>query len=163
MQARRTPLVGQVGEYRAVIVKVTDSGSLGARLRVARKARRRTLEQMASLFGVTHSAVSQWENDKTTPDLQRLIAAAESYDVSIDWLVWGGDVSSGIESRIRKIHPTLRAGLVERLHREIDETMEAEKRLPKEMLTAGVVKDADRRLDAWSAKGKPRLPPPKDN
>lgn len=118
---------------------------------------------MAEVFGLTHSALSQWENGKTTPDLPRLVAAAEAYDVSLDWLVFGGDVSSGIESRIRKVHPTLRAGLVERLHREIDETREAEKRLPKEMLTAGVVKDADQRLVSWSAKGKRALPPAKDS
>jgi transcriptional regulator with XRE-family HTH domain len=118
---------------------------------------------MAEVFGVTHSTLSQWENGKTTPELQNLIAVAETYEVSIDWLVFGGDVSSGIESRIRKVHPTLRGGLVERLHKEIDETLEAEKRLPKEMLTTSVVKDADHRLDGWSAKGKRVLPPPKDN
>jgi transcriptional regulator with XRE-family HTH domain len=107
------------------------------------------------LGGMTHSAIGQWETDRTMPELDRLVRAAELYGTSLDWLIWGGDVSSGLESRIRKIPAILRAALVERLHREIDQTEEAAKRLPAGM-TADPVKDRDPRLSAWSAAAKRR-------
>ena len=128
--------------------------TLGARLKAARKKRRLTQEQVAGLMGLTHATVGQWEKDITRPDVPHFIEAAELYDVSLDWLAWGGDVGSGIESRIRRIHKTLRPGLIERIHQEIDQTEEAAKRLPKEMLAEDVVKDRDERLRDWSAKGK---------
>ena len=130
------------------------TNTLGARLKVARKRKRMTQESVAALMGLTHATVGQWEKDLTRPDVPHLIEAAELYDVSLDWLAWGGDVGSGIESRIRRIHKTLRPGLIERIHQEIDQTEEAAKRLPKEMLAEDVVKDRDERLRDWSAKGK---------
>ncbi len=126
---------------------------MGGRLREARKARRLTQQQVGDLLGTTHATIGQWERDETLPDLRNLVVALEHYGVSLDWLVFGGEVGSGIENRIRKIPATLRPGLVERLHREIDQTEEAAKRLPPGML-GDPVKDGDQRLRPWSAKGK---------
>lgn len=163
MQARRTPLVA-----RGIMIYPTMDTSLqtfGERLRHARKHNpnrgMRTLQAVAGYIGVTHSTVSQWESNKTVPDFQNLVTVAEACQTSLDWLIRGGEMSSGIESRIRKVHPMLRAGLVERIHREIDETLEAEKRLPAEMLAETTVKDADKRLLGWSTRGK--LPPARDS
>lgn len=95
--------------------------------------------------------VRNWESGANFPELESLVAVAELYGVSIDWLVWGGSVAKGIDARVRGIPDMLRPGLIDRLHREIDETQEAAKRLPKEMVKNGVVKDADTRLTEWSA------------
>lgn len=130
------------------------TNTLGGRLKVARKKRRLTQEQVGALLGLTHAAIGGWELNRFPPETANLIGVAELYEVSIDWLVWGGEMGSGIESRIRKIHKTLRPGLIERIHQEIDQTEEAAKRLPKEMLAEGIVPDRDERLRGWSAKGK---------
>lgn len=126
--------------------------TLGGRLRQARNARHLTQQQVGDLLGTTHATIGQWERNETLPDLRNLVAAAEHYGISLDWIVWGSEVGSGIENRIRKIPATLRPGLVERLHREIDQTEEAAKRLPSSML-GDPVKDSDPRLGPWSAKG----------
>lgn len=121
----------------------------------ARKRKRLTQEYVAGLLGLTHAAIGGWERNLTIPETSNLIEVSDLYEVSIDWLVWGGEMGSGIESRIRKIHKTLRPGLIERIHQEIDQTEEAAKRLPKELLVDDVVNDRDERLRKWSAKGKP--------
>lgn len=130
--------------------------TMGARLRYAREKAHLTQEAVAEQVGRTHGAVGQWERDETTPELGVFIEAAELYGASLDWLVWGGDdMASGIEGRIRKVHHVLRAALVQRLHKEIDSTEEAAKRLPAEMLSESV-KDRDPRLSGWAVSKKPK-------
>lgn len=141
---------------RAKLGRMTEAPAiagrnLGERLRSARRARHLTLVQVGELVGVTHAAIGQWERNLTLPDVANLTAVAEHYGVGLDWLVWGGDtLGSGLEARVRRIHPTLRSGLVERLHREIDQTEEAAKRLPAALL-GSAVSDNDTRLAPWRA------------
>jgi transcriptional regulator with XRE-family HTH domain len=44
--------------------------SLGEKMRAARKAARKTQDQVADELDVTKGAVSQWENDTTVPELE---------------------------------------------------------------------------------------------
>ncbi len=131
---------------------------MGDRLRLARKKRHLSQDKAAEFLGLTHGALGQWERAETLPELENLISAAEHYNASLDWLVWGGVMGSGIEGRIRKIPEVLRLELVERLHKEIDQTEELAKRLPKEMLGAAI-KDRDPRVQNWAAANlRPRGP-----
>jgi transcriptional regulator with XRE-family HTH domain len=132
---------------------VKDGGRLGDRLKQARQRRHLTQVKVAELLGKTHAAIGQWERGETVPELASLVAAAELYEVSVDWIVWGGEMSSGIEARIKRVPEILRAALVERLHKEIDETEEAAKRLPSGMV-GDAVRDRDPRLSGWSASRK---------
>jgi transcriptional regulator with XRE-family HTH domain len=140
----------------ATIRGMQDDPSFGARLREARKRRHLTQRQVGDTLGITHSSVGQWETGATVPELETLVAAAELYETSLDWLVWGGEVGSGLENRIRRIPSILRAALVQRLHKEIDQTEEAANRLPPEMTNGAAVKDRDPRLSQWSAASKQR-------
>lgn len=132
--------------------------TIGARLKAARKAKHLTQPQAGMALGLTHSSLGQWERNLTVPDLQHLVAAADLYGVSLDWLIWGGDMGSGIEGRLRKIPDVLRPGLIQRLHDEIDKTEEAAKRLPAGM-AGPPVRDRDPRLSGWSAAGKAKAKP----
>jgi transcriptional regulator with XRE-family HTH domain len=121
-------------------------------------------EAVAHFCGLRkHAAVNNWENGRNFPSLENLVPAAGLCRASIDWLVWGNEMASNIEARIRRIPKVLRDGLIQRMHDEIDKTEEAAKRLPKEM-GGDVVKDDDERLQGWSAanlREKPRKKPRK--
>ncbi|WP_164473838.1 helix-turn-helix domain-containing protein [Gordonia insulae] len=79
----------------------TDGGRenpapLGAALRVARRARALTLQQVASAVGISASALSQIENGKTQPTMKRLYDLVEFLDVPLDEVFGGGvDVEVG--------------------------------------------------------------------
>lgn len=125
--------------------------TFGDRMKLARERRHLTLDQVGIYCGLSgHAGVRNWEDGENFPELANLVAAAGLYEASIEWLIWGGDVSRDINERVRRIPAIFRMGLIDRLHREIDETVEAAKKLPKEM-SAEVVKDADARLKGWSA------------
>ena len=119
-------------------------------MRAAREKRHYSLEQVADYLGLdSHAGVRNWERGANFPELQNLVPVAGLYGVSVDWLIWGGDVG-GIDERVRRIPDILRAGLIDRLHREIDETESAARKLPQQMM-GDTVKDADSRLKNWSA------------
>lgn len=124
--------------------------TFGERMRWAREQRHFKLERVAEYCGLDgHAAVRNWETGANFPALENLVPVAGLYEVSVDWLIWGGDVG-GIDERVRKIPAIFRAGLIDRLHREIDDTEAAAKKLPKEM-AGDPIKDADARLKGWSA------------
>ncbi len=55
-----------------------------------------TQEDVAHRIGVSRQSVAKWEAGKSTPDLEKLIALAELFDVSLDELVRGRiEVSQG--------------------------------------------------------------------
>lgn len=130
----------------------------GDRLRRYRKLRGLTQAKLGDQCGATHSAVGQWERHLANPTIENLVYVADTLGVTIDVLIWGEDVASGIEARLRKIPKVLREGLILKLHQEIDETEKAAARLPKAM-AGDFVKDHDARLAAWSAKNKIRERP----
>lgn len=51
-----------------------------------RQAANMTQEDMAERIGVSRQAVAKWELGKSTPDLAKLIALADFFDVSLDKL-----------------------------------------------------------------------------
>lgn len=135
------------------------SVAFGKRVKTYRKARKMTQSAFGEIYGRTGPAVGRWERGYL-PTGAVLVAIAEDMEISLDTLVYGGDdVGSGIESRIRKIHPKLRSALVERLHREIDETEKSAARIPAEVLGPHV-KDNDPGLKRFAS--KKNRPPPKD-
>lgn len=50
--------------------KVIGSGTPGAIIHEIRKAKGLTIKQVATLSGVTESAISKYENDKRTPSME---------------------------------------------------------------------------------------------
>ena len=54
-----------------------------------RKDKKMTQEKFAKLFNVTRQTVSNWENEKSYPDLQTLIKISDMFEISLDTLMKG--------------------------------------------------------------------------
>ncbi len=75
--------------------------SIGTTIKRLRKERNITQEQLAEYLGITSRAISQWECDRTAPDISQLPALANIFEVSADVLL-GIDVTQK-EKRIVEI------------------------------------------------------------
>ena len=49
-----------------------------------RKHRKMTQEDFAKLFHVTRQTVSNWENEKSYPDIKTLVEISDEFDISLD-------------------------------------------------------------------------------
>ena len=65
--------------------------TLGERLRSLRKARNLKREQLAAAIGVTPRVITFYETNDREPSLRVLIALADFFDVSLDYLVGRSD------------------------------------------------------------------------
>lgn len=61
--------------------------TLGAKLQRLRKARSWTQEQLAEKVGVSRQSLSGWENDTALPDTANVIALADLFGVTTDYLL----------------------------------------------------------------------------
>lgn len=75
--------------------------SIGTTIKRLRKEKNITQEQLAEYLGITSRAISQWECDRTAPDISQLPALANIFEVSADVLL-GIDVTQK-EKRISEI------------------------------------------------------------
>ena len=85
---------------------------LGSRIRALRKARRRTLRQVAARAGVTESFLSQVERDVTSPSIATVQRIARALDLSIAQLFAEEPASGRVvrrEARRRVEYPGLQA------------------------------------------------------
>ena len=63
--------------------------TIGNRISELRKKYSYSQEYVASKLGVSRQAVSKWETDQTAPDTYNLIALAELFNVSVEYLAIG--------------------------------------------------------------------------
>ena len=63
----------------------------GERIRAVRTGAGLTQEQLASRLWVTRQAVSNWENGRNLPDIEVVIAISQTFGVSLDELILGGE------------------------------------------------------------------------
>lgn len=63
--------------------------SIGQRISKLRKEKSLSQEYIAEQIGVTRQAVSKWENDTSAPDTYNLIALAELFNVSVEYIATG--------------------------------------------------------------------------
>lgn len=139
----------------------TGLRAMGDRLRVAMEAKGIENATVADYCGVSESAVRQWQGGFQPLKMPNLIGAAEVIGESIDWLVLGGGNMDSIDAKVRRVPEVMRTALITEIHQLIEKKQHEAKRLPAEMLGGNLINDADVRLKAWSAKGKPKTPRPK--
>ena len=60
---------------------------IGCKIKAARIEKKLTQEQVAELLGVSRQTISNWENEKSYPDIISVIKMSECYDVSLDYLL----------------------------------------------------------------------------
>ena len=61
--------------------------SIGLTIKKLRRERDMTQEQLAEYLGITANAVSQWECDRTAPDISQLPLLARVFNVTTDYLL----------------------------------------------------------------------------
>ena len=71
--------------------------SIGSTIKRLRREKSMTQEQLAAYLGITSRAVSQWECDRTAPDLSQIPSLCHLFDVSSDVLL-GIDLEKSNES-----------------------------------------------------------------
>lgn len=76
--------------------------SIGTTIKKLRREHDMTQEQLAEYLGITANAVSQWECDKTSPDISQLPILANLFEVTTDYLL-GVDVTNK-QAVIERIH-----------------------------------------------------------
>ena len=62
---------------------------VGKNIKRLREAKGMTQEQLAEKLNVTRQAVSNWENEKTQPDIDTLHRISQELDTSIEELIYG--------------------------------------------------------------------------
>ena len=69
------------------------------RLYQLRKQKGLSQEELANRLNVSRQTVSKWEVDDSTPDMEKLIAMSDLFDVSLDKLVMGKEEEKGQEAQ----------------------------------------------------------------
>lgn len=80
--------------------------SIGSTIKKLRRERDMTQEQLAEYLGITANAVSQWECDRTAPDISQLPMLSNIFRVSADVLL-GIDVDA-MDAQIEEIYNQVR-------------------------------------------------------
>ena len=62
---------------------------IGQRLKVRRKELDLTQDYVASVLGITRQTMSNWENGRSYPDIERIIRLSDIYKLSLDELLKG--------------------------------------------------------------------------
>jgi transcriptional regulator with XRE-family HTH domain len=104
------------------------------RLYQLRKQKGLSQEELASRLNVSRQTVSKWEIGDSAPDMEKLIAMSELFDVSLDYLMLGKEDSS---------QPTPSAGsdFVTTMHEKVL-TPQNKKRAKSALKIAGIIAGA---------------------
>ncbi len=126
----------------------------GRRLRSAREKAEFTQEQIgATLELSSHSAVGQWERGTSMVAMVNLIALAETYKTSLDWMVFGMKGGT-LEDRIERLPEPLCSTVRQQVKLALESAEEMARSHPKFFDEKESVRDEDVRLTVWNAAEK---------
>ncbi|MFR2741180.1 MAG: helix-turn-helix domain-containing protein [[Clostridium] innocuum] len=63
--------------------------NMAARIQGLRKQKGLSQEELAEIVGVTRQAISKWESEQSTPDLEKIIIISDYFGVTTDYLLKG--------------------------------------------------------------------------
>lgn len=63
--------------------------NMADRIQYLRKAKGISQEELAEKVGVSRQAVSKWESEQSMPDLEKIIAMSDFFEVTTDYLLKG--------------------------------------------------------------------------
>ena len=89
-----------------------DQIKIGTFLKLLRKEKNLTQEQLAEQLGVSNRTVSRWENGNNMPDISLLSEIAEFYDVSIPELIYGERKSENMREEVKEVAETMQRALM---------------------------------------------------
>lgn len=105
--------------------------SIGSTIKQLRRERDITQEQLAEYLGITSRAVSQWECEKTAPDLSQLPALCHIFGVTADALL-GIDIEKNNEEIQRYLEEAQRLGNSGQGEKRTALLREANKKFPRD-------------------------------
>ena len=80
--------------------------NIADRIQILRKSRGISQEELAEKMGVSRQAVSKWESEQSSPDIDKIVLLSEYFDVTTDYLLKGieplADVSEKKKDARRK-------------------------------------------------------------
>lgn len=68
--------------------------TMADRIQALRKAKGISQEELADQIGVSRQAVSKWESEQSSPDLEKVILLSDYFDVTTDYLLKGIEKNS---------------------------------------------------------------------
>ena len=71
--------------------------TIADRIQSLRKAKGISQEELADKIGVSRQAVSKWESEQSSPDLEKVILLSDYFEVTTDFLL------KGIRSEERRV------------------------------------------------------------
>jgi len=77
--------------------------NLADRIQTLRKAKGISQEELADQVGVSRQAVSKWESEQSTPDLEKIIAMSGFFGVTTDYLLKGIEPAADQTQKGREI------------------------------------------------------------
>ena len=83
--------------------------NIADRIQYLRKQKGNSQEELAEKVGVSRQSVSIWESEQTTPDLEKVIAMSELFEVTTDYILKGIEP---VSTTNRKTVKTLYLGFV---------------------------------------------------
>lgn len=78
--------------------------NISDRIQNLRKMKGVSQEQLADVLGVSRQAVSKWESEQSTPDIEKIITMSDYFEVTTDYLLKG--IEPIKESNKRKLNAT---------------------------------------------------------
>lgn len=69
-------------------------------LKILRKERGLTQEQLAQELNVSRQAISNWENNKNLPDLEMVVMISQFFNLSLDELILGGNEMTNMAEKL---------------------------------------------------------------
>lgn len=86
---------------------MTEQMSIGKQIVNIRKEHNLTQEEFGNFFFVTRQTVSNWENEKSYPDLRTLVSMSDRFGISLDVMLKGdGQMVEAIDRE--RMHNTLK-------------------------------------------------------
>ena len=73
--------------------------NISDRIQSLRKARGISQEELADKIGVSRQAVSKWESEQSTPDLEKVVLLSEFFETTTDYLLKGIEPSGEAKRR----------------------------------------------------------------
>lgn len=63
--------------------------TIADRIQTLRKSKGMSQEELADKVGVSRQAVSKWESEQATPDLEKVVIMSDIFEVTTDYLLKG--------------------------------------------------------------------------
>ena len=112
--------------------------SIGSKIKTLRRAKDLTQEELAEVLGISSKAVSQWECDRTAPDISQLPVLCNFFEVTADELL-EIDVFHKTVERDKVVNESLELARNGRIEESLARLKEGLKRFPNDATLMGFI------------------------